>query len=88
MLPQIPMPAGSVTIGDVDVAVRGLSLAQVRQLREMEPDASDAQAIAWGVGCEVAEATEWLATAPAGASVEIMAEIMRLSGWDEGARKS
>ena len=87
-LPKIPRQTDTVKLAGVAVTVRALNLTQVRVLREMDPDASDAQAIAWGCDITIEEAQEWIADSDAGVAVTLMAAIMRLSGWDEDARKS
>lgn len=86
-LPSNPLPAETVTIGAVAIDIRGLHLFQIRQLAEMDRDKSDAQAIAWATGASPEEAAEWIESSSGGDAVELMAAIMRLSGWDPDAGK-
>ena len=87
-LPFNPRPAETVPIGEVGIELRGLHLFQVRALAEMDRDASDAQAIAWAAGCTPEEATEWIERSSGGDAAQLLAAIMRLSGWtpEAGAR--
>lgn len=86
-LPSNPIPAETVTIGEIDIEIRGLRLAQIRQLAAMDQAASDATAIAWATGCTPEEAADWIETSPGGDPLALMAAIMRLSGWDPAASK-
>lgn len=86
-LPSNPLPTETVELGTIAIEIRGLHLFQVRALAKMDPDESDAQAIAWATGCTVGEATEWIERSVGGDAVNLMAAIMRLSGWDPDAGK-
>lgn len=84
-LPSNPLPSEDVVVGDVSIAVTGLHLFRVRELAKMDPDQSDAQAIAWATGCTPDEARDWIEASPGGDAIALMAAIMRLSGWDPDA---
>lgn len=86
-LPANPRPAETITIGQVDIDVRGLHLFQIRELAKMDQDESDAQAVAWATGCTPEEAREWIETSNGGDAVQLLAAIMRVSGWDPDAGK-
>jgi hypothetical protein len=86
-LPANPRPTETVTIGQVDIDIRGLHLFQVRELAKMDQDISDATAIAWATGCTPDEATAWVEESIGGDAVELLSAIMRLSGWDPDAGK-
>ena len=81
-LPRNQLPHETVTIGEVDIGVRGLHLFQVRELANMDRDLSDATAVSWATGCTVDEATEWIEASSGGDATALLAAIMRLSGWD------
>lgn len=83
-LPVSKPDEGTVEIAGVELAVRGLTLVEVRKLPSLGDDA-DAQAIAWAAGYELAEARAWVATANAGHVTKLVGEIWKLSGLDEGA---
>lgn len=84
-LPHNPQPAETVQIGEISLDVRGLHLYQIRQLAQMDQDVSDATAIAWATGCTVEEANDWVEQSSGGDAVQLLAAIMRLSGWDPDA---
>lgn len=84
-IPSNPLPSDTVKIGQVEIGITGLHLFQVRQLAKMDEDASDAQAIAWATGSTPEEAAAWIESSSGGDAVELMAAIMRLSGWDPQA---
>jgi hypothetical protein len=84
-LPSNPRPSETVTIGQVDIDIRGLHLFQIRDLAKMDQDQSDATAIAWATGCTPEEATDWIEQSAGGDAVQLLAAIMRTSGWDPDA---
>lgn len=84
-LPHNPQATETVQIGEVSLDVRGLHLFQIRQLAQMDQDLSDATAIAWATGCTVDEAREWIEASPGGDAIQLLAAIMRFSGWDPDA---
>lgn len=86
-LPSNPRPSETVTIGEVDITVRGLHLFQVRELAKMDQDDSDAQAIAWSTGATPEEARGWIEESSGGDAVQLLAAIMRVTGWDPDAGK-
>ena len=86
-LPSNPRPTETVQLGDIAIAISGLHLFQIRELATMDPDASDAQAIAWATGCTPDEAHDWIEQSSGGDAVALMAAIMRLSGWDTDGPK-
>lgn len=86
-LPSNPRPTESVTIGQVAIDIRGLHLFQVRDLAKMDQDDSDATAIAWATGATPEEARAWIEESAGGDAIELLAAIMRLSGWDPDAGK-
>lgn len=71
MLPPIPTPRETVTVGGVDVDVRGLTVGECEQLDTLgqtDPKATGVQALAWGCGVTVDEAAAWIAaTSPSSA---------------------
>jgi len=81
-LPRNQRVTQAVPIGDVTIDIRGLDLFQIRELAKMDQDASDAQAIAWATGCTLEEADEWIRESGGGDAVELLAAIMKASGWD------
>lgn len=84
-LPSNPRPTETVQLGEISIEISGLHLFQIRQLATMDPDASDAQAIAWATGCTPDEAGAWIEASSGGDAVALMAAIMRVSGWDPDA---
>lgn len=84
-IPHNPQPTETVQIGEVAIGITGLHLFQIRELAKMDQDISDATAISWAAGCTVEEATEWIERSAGGDAVQLLAAIMRLSGWDPDA---
>lgn len=76
------------TYAGVEVVARSLSLVQVRAIRGMTPDESDATAIAWSLGMDVAEATAWFEQASVEDAMFVLGEVLKVSGLSEGAQKS
>ena len=87
-LPHNERRSEPVQIGEVTINITGLHLFQVRELAKMDQDLSDATAIAWATGYTVEEATDWIRSSDGGDAVQLLAAIMRASGWDpqEAAR--
>ena len=86
-LPTPGRRSETVQIGDVEITVTALHLFQIRELAEMPRDESDAAAIAWATGVTPEEAHQWIVDTGGGAGVELLAAIMRVSGWDPDAGK-
>lgn len=84
-IPHNAQPSETVRIGDVEIGITGLHLYQIRDLAKMDQDVSDATAIAWATGSTVEEADEWVRKSPGGDAVQLLAAIMRVSGWDPDA---
>lgn len=91
MLPAIPTPTEKVTVGGVDVVVRGLTVGECRALQEMgetDAEATGVQALAWGCDVTVREAKAWIDATSPQFGAQVAEHIMRLSGMTEqvGAR--
>lgn len=84
-LPRNQRRAETVQIGEISIDIRGLHLFQIRELAAMAQEASDAQAIAWATGCTTDEAREWIVESEGGDTIQLLAAIMRVSGWTDDA---
>lgn len=68
------------------VECRSLTMDEVRKVHAADGIASDALAISMSLDMTIEEASEWLAQAPAGDAVMVLAEVLKVSGLSEDAR--
>lgn len=86
-LPKVPHPCEEVKLSDGQtVKVHGLTVGQARALRKMTDEAeADSLCIGWATDTDVAEAREWLETAPAVDVEAITQKAIDLSRIRKGA---
>ncbi len=79
-LPIRAVPTGYASIAGEQVEVKGLTMGEVRRVKEHKN--SDALAIAISCGYKLEEAVAWWDSAPAGDVAVLLAKIFELSGLD------
>lgn len=87
MLPKSVRSTESVALSGGEVALRGLTWDEVRQLKG---DRANPLAIAFGTGCTEEEAAAWIEDPDtvAGDVQALLDAVMAASGLGEGAQKS
>jgi hypothetical protein len=82
------MPTETVTVGGVGVALRGLSVAEMRELQalsEKDTEAAGLRALALATDSTDDEVEAWLGATSPQFGLEVAEHVMRLSGHTEAA---
>jgi hypothetical protein len=89
-LPVVPLPSDTVTVGDSQVTVFGLSRSAVLHLQSFDGDYEAVDCYLLAQGCQISEeeAKAWSDSTPADAVEPVVARIVELSGLATGAQKS
>lgn len=74
-----------VTINGHGYEPRGLTVREVRKLKDMDETESDVNAIAWACGLSFDVVDKWIDTVPMGVAVAAVREVFRVTQLDEGA---
>lgn len=85
-LPFSSPATATVQLSGGEVAIRGLTIGQVRTCRKLQGDDADYLAISMATGVSREEVAAWFDQAPAGDFAKLIEAIWDASGLGEGAK--